>query len=172
MRSHPQQPLTILEVTCRLKHFGFARYRHAWTASKEERPLRLPPSLGRHPKRGAPAGSALSGSHIHTQHALPLKSCLGLTQDATQQQQNDNTQTQTQTHTPMRKCTCIMCMCMCTGDPKPQHRPIAHIRQARPVALIGQAKGAAQRRHLPSCAHACTCTCTCTCTCIHMGMHT
>ena len=24
--SPPQQPLTILEVTCRLKHFGFARY--------------------------------------------------------------------------------------------------------------------------------------------------
>ena len=25
LQSHPQQPLTILEVTCRLKHFGFAR---------------------------------------------------------------------------------------------------------------------------------------------------
>ena len=60
--SPPQQPRTILEVTSNLG----SPVIDARTASKEERPLHLPPSLGRHPKRGAPAGSALSGSHIHT----------------------------------------------------------------------------------------------------------
>ena len=69
----------------------------------------------------------------------------------------------------MRKCTCIMYMCMCTGDPKPQHRPIAHIRQARPVALIRQSKGA--QSNIP---HTCTydaCSCAYVQLCMHMYMY-
>ena len=165
MPSPPQRQRTILEVTCRLKHFGFARYRRR-VDRKQGGATPTPSSIARPPsQRGAPAGSALSGSHTHTyhvqqatsqivndveaaravhthahEHALPLKSCLGLAQDATQQQHNDNTHTQTQTHVPMCECTCIMYMCMYTGGPKPQHRPIAHIRQARLCAL-GQWEG-------------------------------
>ena len=63
MQSPPQQLLTILEVACRLRHFGFARHIDAQTDGKER--AAAIPNEGHRPSCPEPGHTH---THTHTMY--------------------------------------------------------------------------------------------------------